>query len=117
MAKKSLQYSPLGPWMHLAGNIFVDRGNNARAIRSIEAAGERMKRAGFSLWMFPEGTRHMSETPDMLPFKKGGFHLAINAGIPIVPIVVGNYWNIYHKDVFDKGVIKVKGRKTAFQLM
>jgi len=103
--------------MTLAGNIFVDRGHNARAIRSIEAAGELMKGDGISLWMFPEGTRNMSEMPHMLPFKKGGFHLAINAGIPIVPIVVGNYWNIYHKGVFDKGVIKVKGRNCIRQML
>jgi len=94
--------------MILAGNIFIDRGNNAHAVRSVEAAGKRMKKEGLSLWIYPEGTRHMSESPDMLPFKKGGFHLAINAGIPIVPIVVENYWHIYRKGVFDTGVIKVR---------
>ena len=108
MAKTSLQYTPLGPFMHLAGNIFIDRGNNSRAVRSVDAAGQKMKKAGLSLWIFPEGTRHMSEAPDMLPFKKGGFHLAINAGIPIIPIVVENYWRIFRKDVFDSGVIKIK---------
>lgn len=110
MAKTSLQYTPLGPFMHLAGNIFIDRGNNSRAVRSVEAAGQKMKKAGLSLWIYPEGTRHMSEAPDMLPFKKGGFHLAINAGIPIIPIVVENYWRIYRKDVFDSGVIKIKSK-------
>ena len=111
MAKTSLQYTPLGPFMILAGNIFIDRGNNVRAVRSVEAAGERMKKDGLSLWIYPEGTRHMSESPDMLPFKKGGFHLAINAGLPIVPIVVENYWHIYRKGIFDTGVIKVKSER------
>lgn len=108
MAKKSLQYSPLGPFMTMAGAIFIDRGNNAQAIRSLEAAGETMKNEKVSIWMFPEGTRHMSEAPDMLPLKKGGFHLAINAGIPIIPIVTENYWRIYRRGVFDEGTIKVR---------
>jgi lysophosphatidate acyltransferase len=102
--------------MILAGNIFIDRGNSARAVRSVEAAGQRMKQEGLSLWIYPEGTRHMSESPDMLPFKKGGFHLAINAGIPIVPIVIENYWRIYHKAVFETGVIKVKSKEQPFLL-
>lgn len=108
MAKKSLQYTPLGPFMTMAGTIFIDRGNNTRAVRSLEAAGETMKTEKVSIWMFPEGTRHMSESPDMLPLKKGGFHLAINAGIPIIPIVTENYWRIYRKGVFDEGTIKVR---------
>lgn len=110
MAKKSLQFTPLGPFMSLSGTIFIDRGNNARAIRSIDAAGEAMRRFKTSLWMFPEGTRHMSNEPDMLPFKKGGFHLAINAGIPITPIVTENYWHMYRKGVFGSGTIKVRGK-------
>ncbi|PPQ92732.1 hypothetical protein CVT25_015699 [Psilocybe cyanescens] len=108
MSKKSLQFTPLGPFMTMSGTIFINRGNNAGAVRSINAAGEKMKRNKTSVWMFPEGTRHMSPTPDMLPLKKGGFHLAINAGIPITPIVTENYWNIYHKGVFESGTIKVR---------
>jgi lysophosphatidate acyltransferase len=114
MAKKSLQFTPLGPFMILSGNIFIDRANNASAVQSLHAAGEKMKKDGLSLWMFPEGTRHMSEKPFMLPFKKGGFHLAINAGIPIVPIIVENYWSIYRKRVFETGVIKVKSEEILF---
>lgn len=109
MAKKSLQFTPLGPFMTMAGTIFIDRGNSARAFRSIDAAGEKMKRDRTSLWMFPEGTRHMSKTPDMLPLKKGGFHLAINAGISITPIVTENYWHFYRKGVFESGTLKVRG--------
>lgn len=109
MAKQSLQYTPLGPFMTMSGAIFVDRGNNARAIRSLEAAGETMKDHKVSLWMFPEGTRHSSEVPDMLPLKKGGFHLAIQAGIPIIPIVTENYWRMYRQGVFDTGKLKVRG--------
>jgi lysophosphatidate acyltransferase len=109
MAKKSLQYTPLGPFMTMSGAIFVDRGNNAHAVRSLGAAGELMKKLQISLTMFPEGTRTSSEVPDMLPLKKGGFHLAIQAGIPIIPVVTENYWRLFHKGVFDEGTIKIRG--------
>lgn len=109
MAKKSLQFTPLGPFMSLSGAIFIDRGNSARAFRSIDTAGAKMRRDRTSLWIFPEGTRHLSKTPDMLNLKKGGFHLAINAGIPITPIVTQNYWHLYHKSVFESGTMTVRG--------
>ncbi|KAG6856998.1 hypothetical protein H0H87_011092 [Tephrocybe sp. NHM501043] len=108
MAKKSLQFTPLGPFMTMSGAIFVDRGNNARAVRSLAAAGELMRTRRISLWMFPEGTRTSTEVPDIRPLKKGGFHLAIQSGLPIIPIVTENYWRMYHKGVFDTGVIKVR---------
>ncbi|KAF8635015.1 hypothetical protein AX15_000596 [Amanita polypyramis BW_CC] len=108
LSKKSIQFTPLGPFMTLSGAIFIDRGNNAQAVHSLEGAGQLMKKLGTSLWLFPEGTRHSQEVPDMLPFKKGGFHLAIQAGIPIVPIVTENYWRIYHQGVFEEGRVKVR---------
>jgi lysophosphatidate acyltransferase len=110
MAKKELRWSPLGPFMSLGRAIFVDRGNSAKAIQSLADAGEAMKKQGTSLWVFPEGTRSSSEKPAMLPFKKGGFHLAVQAGIPIVPVVTQNYWWLYHAGVFNHGLIKVKGK-------
>ena len=110
LAKKELQWTPLlGQFMTAAGAIFVDRGNNARAVRSLTAAGETMRSRNQSIWIFPEGTRSMREHNDMLPFKKGAFHLAVNAQVPIIPIVVENYWNLFHKGTFESGVIKVKG--------
>ena len=111
MAKKQLQWMPLlGQWMTLSGAVFIDRGNSAKAIRSLTAAGETIKKRHTSLWIFPEGTRSMREHHDMLPFKKGAFHMAIEAGIPIVPVVVENYWKLYRKGVFESGTIKVKSK-------
>lgn len=95
--------------MTLSGAIFIDRGNNARAVKSLKVAGEQMRDLRLGLWMFPEGTRHSAEAPDLLPFKKGGFHLAIQAGIPIIPMVAENYWRIYHKGFFGTGKLKVRG--------
>ncbi|KAH7931334.1 acyltransferase-domain-containing protein [Leucogyrophana mollusca] len=108
MAKKELQWSPLGPWMFMSGALFVDRGNSAKAQRSLAAAGEVMKAQGTSLMMYPEGTRHSEEVPSLLPFKKGAFHLAVQAGIPITPVICENYWGIYHQGVLGTGTIKVR---------
>jgi len=109
MAKKELQWAPLlGQFMSLSGAVFVDRGNNAQAVQSLTAAGEAMKNRNISLWLFPEGTRSMRPYNDMLPFKKGAFHTAVNAGVPIVPVIVENYWRLYRKGVFESGTIKVK---------
>ena len=67
------------------GFIPVDRRNKEAAMRSIEAGAQSI-RAGNSFLIFPEGTR--SRTADMLPFKKGGFIMAIKAQAPVVPVAV-----------------------------
>ena len=67
----------------MGGFIPIDRSRKESAMRSIEA-GARSLKAGNSFLIFPEGTR--SETDEMLPFKKGGFIMAIKAGAPIVPV-------------------------------
>ncbi|KAK7696202.1 hypothetical protein QCA50_000855 [Cerrena zonata] len=85
LAKKELQWTPaLGQFMQATGTIFIDRGNNAQAVRSLTAAGETLKSRNQSVWIFPEGTRSMRQHHDMLPFKKGAFHLAINAQVPVI---------------------------------
>jgi lysophosphatidate acyltransferase len=109
MAKKELKWSPLGAFMSMSGSVFVDRGNNAHAVRSMQAAGEGMRKRRTSLWMYPEGTRTSQEEPNMISLKKGGFYLAIQAGIPIVPVVTENYWRLYHHGVFESGTVKVRG--------
>jgi len=69
----------------MGGFIPIDRRNKESAMRSIEQ-GAASLRAGHSFLIFPEGTR--SKTEDLLPFKKGGFRMAIKAGAPIVPVVI-----------------------------
>jgi 1-acyl-sn-glycerol-3-phosphate acyltransferase len=69
----------------VGGFIAVDRRNKEAAMRAIEA-GARSIRSGNSFLIFPEGTR--SRTAELLPFKKGGFIMAIKAQAPIVPVAI-----------------------------
>jgi 1-acyl-sn-glycerol-3-phosphate acyltransferase len=69
----------------LGGFIPIDRRHKESAMRSIEA-GARSIRSGNSFLIFPEGTR--SRTAELLPFKKGGFIMAMKAGAPIVPVAI-----------------------------
>lgn len=84
LAKKELKYVPFIGWAAwVAGMIFIDRGNRERAIGSIQDAARQIH-GGKNVVIFPEGTRN--RTGEMLPFKKGGFALAQDAEVPIVPM-------------------------------
>jgi 1-acyl-sn-glycerol-3-phosphate acyltransferase len=86
IAKKQLGGIPLFGWAMRAGRfIFIDRANGVAARRSIEEAKRRI-REGQKVLLFPEGTR--SRDGKLGPFKKGGFHLAIDAGVAIVPVAI-----------------------------
>jgi 1-acyl-sn-glycerol-3-phosphate acyltransferase len=86
IAKKQLARIPLFGWVMWAGRfIFIDRQNGVAARRSIDLAGQRIH-DGDSVLIFPEGTR--TRDGALGPFKKGGFHLAVKAGVPIVPVAL-----------------------------
>jgi len=86
IAKKQLGQIPLFGWAMAAGRfIFIDRKNPIAARKSIDRAAARI-RDGSSVAIFPEGTR--SRDGLLGPFKKGGFHLAQQAGVPVVPIAI-----------------------------
>jgi len=88
VAKKELANSPgFGVMFRLADVAFVDRQDNAQARKALEPAVHKLH-DGISLVIAPEGTR--SATPALGPFKKGAFHVAMQAGVPIVPIVIRN---------------------------
>jgi 1-acyl-sn-glycerol-3-phosphate acyltransferase len=102
LAKKQLAAIPLLGWGMWAGRfIFIDRQNAAASRRSIIRAEERI-RGGESVLLFPEGTR--SRIGRLLPFKKGGFHLATEAGVPIVPVAIEG-----SREVMPPGTWMVRG--------
>lgn len=84
IAKRELFTFPVfGRAMTAAGFISIDRQNTERAIASLDDA-RRSLEAGVPIWIAPEGTR--SESGALLPFKKGGFRLALATGVPILPM-------------------------------
>ncbi|KAL8660430.1 MAG: hypothetical protein Q9202_006557 [Teloschistes flavicans] len=94
-AKKSLRRIPfLGWFMALSGTVFIDRRNRNSARQAFEGAAEEMLKHRQSVFIFPEGTRSYAHGPEMGAFKKGAFHLAVQAQCPIVPVVCKNYWHL-----------------------
>lgn len=86
VAKKELFWIPIFGWsLGMCGFVPIDRRNRERAIRGLRKAAQRI-REGLSVLVFPEGTRGSGDA--IQPFKKGGFHLALEAEAPVVPIVV-----------------------------
>ncbi|PTD09722.1 putative 1-acyl-sn-glycerol-3-phosphate acyltransferase [Fusarium culmorum] len=96
-AKASLKKVPfLGWFMSLSGSIFIDRKNSKDARDAMKGAASEIQSKRQSVYMFPEGTRSYAKEPMLLPFKKGAFHLAVEAGVPIVPCVVANYSHVLY---------------------
>ena len=86
LAKMELFKIPIfGRAMRKAGYISIDRYHRESAIESLKVAANKIKN-GVSVLIFPEGTR--SRDGKIQPFKKGGFVMAIDSGIPIVPVVI-----------------------------
>jgi putative phosphoserine phosphatase/1-acylglycerol-3-phosphate O-acyltransferase len=83
-AARDPRFAPIG---YVADIVYIDRSDSRQARAALEPAVDRL-RQGTSIAMAPEGTR--SATPRLGRFKKGAFHLARQAGVPIVPIVIRN---------------------------
>jgi len=84
VAKKEMEKIPvMSYWMREIHSVFMDRENPREALKSISEGVENLKN-GYSMVIFPEGTR--SRSNNMGEFKKGSMRLAIKAGVPIVPI-------------------------------
>jgi len=86
LAKKELLKVPvLGVGMGFVNIMAIDRSNRELAIRTTEAAAKRVQ-SGVSFAVFVEGTRAMPG--ELLPFKKGAFYMARQAGVPVVPVAI-----------------------------
>lgn len=107
-AKKDLKYFPFLGWFMLAlGTFFIDRARGEKARKVLESGLCNLRDKKRSIFMFPEGTRSATKKLELLPFKKGAFHLAKQAKIPVVPVAVSNYSTIFHSGdkIFNQGEI------------
>jgi putative phosphoserine phosphatase/1-acylglycerol-3-phosphate O-acyltransferase len=107
VAKKEARWDPRA----VVGSIvidpaYIDRSNSASARATLDGVVDRI-RSGTSLMIFPEGTR--SPTPALGPFRKGAFHLAAQAGVPVVPVVLRNTGELMRRGslVLNPGVVDV----------
>lgn len=108
VAKRELARIPFFGWaLAGGGHILVDRGDRSQAIFSLRR-GARKIRDGTNVIVFPEGTR--SESGELRSFKSGGFHLATESGVPVVPVSVSGTRRITPKRSFhiEGGLVKVR---------
>jgi len=106
LVKKELLYAgPFGAASWLCGIVFVDRSNRSKAHEVMANTAKIMHDRKLNIWIFPEGTRNFNGK--MLQFKKGAFHLAIQAKVPIYPVVFSSYRNFLNTKakVFNTGEV------------
>ena len=107
VGKKEIEKMPLiGQVMGLAGIVFIDRSDRSKAIDSMKPLVAAMREQGKSMVIAPEGTR--TPTPKLAPFKKGGFHIAMQVGVPVI-VVIHNSGDIAPKGdfLFRPGKVRV----------
>jgi len=109
VGKKEIRDMPLvGRILEFSGVVLIDRKDTDKSIQALQGLVDTMCIEGKSVCMSPEGTR--SVTPKLAPFKKGAFHLAMQAGVPIVPIVIRNSSDIMPKGdmIYRPATVKVE---------
>lgn len=107
VAKKEVFYYPFyGQAWWLAGHLFVDRKQTAKAKAGLRRTGEIIRRHRLHVCILPEGTR--SQNGRLLPFKKGIVHLALQTGLPIVPMVTIGLQDAWKKSTLTLRPSKVK---------
>jgi putative phosphoserine phosphatase/1-acylglycerol-3-phosphate O-acyltransferase len=108
IGKRELKNLPIiGPLMGASGVVFIDRSNRQAAIDAMAPVVDTMNKERKSLVLAPEGTR--APTRKLGAFKKGGFHIAIQSRLPIVPVVIHNSGDISPKGdpIFRSGTVHV----------
>lgn len=108
VGKKEIGDVPiLGKLMKLGGTVLIDRENSRSALDAMKPLVDVLQKEGRSVCIAPEGTR--STSTNLGRFKKGAFHLAMQAGVPIVPIVIHNAIDVAPRGqyVFRPATVKV----------
>ncbi|WP_072032182.1 lysophospholipid acyltransferase family protein [Crocinitomix catalasitica] len=108
IAKKELRKSPfIGWYMRATGMIFIDRSNSIEASKSLTEAVQLIKE-GKTVLIFPEGT--VSANGEVQRFKKGGFNIAMESGIEILPVSIkgtNSIWPTTSNTKFKKGTVRI----------
>jgi 1-acyl-sn-glycerol-3-phosphate acyltransferase len=95
IGKQEVQKVPVFGWAYrVSRHVAIDRENRWAAIETLRRAAEE-SRAGVSFVIMPEGTRGTGK--ELLPFKKGGFHLALDTGLPILPVAIAGSEKLMRK--------------------
>ncbi|XP_051022917.1 1-acyl-sn-glycerol-3-phosphate acyltransferase beta [Acomys russatus] len=109
IAKRELLFTgPVGLIMYLGGVYFINRQRARTAMTVMSDLGDLMVKDNLKVWIYPEGTRN--DNGDLLPFKKGAFYLAIQAQVPIIPVVYSSFSSFYNVKtrLFTSGTIRVQ---------
>lgn len=83
-------YFPFGPGAWLCGLRYIDRSSTKRAYETLLSVTKLMTEEKIKIWIYPEGTRN--NQGGFLPFRKGAFVTAIQAQVPIMPVVIAPYY-------------------------
>ncbi len=95
VAKAELAKVPfLGSSIKNSPSVFIDRSHPKKSVESMQIAGERIRK-GLSVAIFPEGSR--SHSTKIQEFKRGAFVLAIEAGVPVVPVTILNALELFNE--------------------
>ncbi|CAH0559040.1 unnamed protein product [Brassicogethes aeneus] len=106
VSKKEVLYlQPFGSAAWLWGTLFINRSDNKDSRTKVSKTEQAIRNYKARILMFPEGTRNLKKK--LVPFKKGAFHLALDAGCPIQPVCVSRY-TFLGKNRFDNGHVHIQ---------
>jgi len=110
IGKRELAYVPFIGWAFwLAGNVLLNRGDARKAQGQLDAGVRAIRERNQSIAIFPEGVRNR-DAEGFLTFKRGGFAMAIAAGVPVQPIAIESFKKVYDKKArrVTRGTIRVQ---------
>eukprot|EP00075_Anas_platyrhynchos_P037670 XP_027326923.1 1-acyl-sn-glycerol-3-phosphate acyltransferase beta [Anas platyrhynchos] len=117
VGKKELMYAgTVGLIIYLGGVIFINRKSTSSAKMVMAEVAKTMATDNVKVWVYPEGTRNC--TGDLLPFKKGAFHVAVQAQVPVIPVVYSSFTTFYNpkKNLFTSGTKETLQRRGRCRL-
>ncbi len=95
VAKSDLDRIPIfNKWIAIIKSVFIDRGDTRQSLMAIQE-GIRLLKNGYSLVIFPEGTR--SKCDKIADFKKGSLRLAVKSGVPVVPVTINGSYKLFER--------------------